>query len=324
MNSTEIPMVSIPLARKAHQLAQQFAAEQTSVDKSKQVYLNTLSVCAVSRYLKRLQVETDLSQGDSWNAGMRLLFDVADLVLPGIGKLECRWVMPGETACVLPPGVTENRIGYLLVQLQESLEQAQLLGFYPAVDGSNPPELIKLQELKSREFFIDYITELEAVRMTRRQQSVIRAKRLNLTNANNPASGQLKAQENNLRRWLQGVAQGWQTFEELFSAPVLSTAYALRKHTTKDTIAIVVALTPITEQKVSVRIQVRSCGEKLLLPKELQLMIIDQSGEIFEQKSMEQDGKLLEAGLFSAQYGERFTVKVILGENNFTEDFVLI
>ncbi|NES00654.1 MAG: DUF1822 family protein, partial [Symploca sp. SIO1B1] len=47
MNSTEIPMVNIPLASKAHQLAEQFAAEQISADKSKQVYLNTLSVYAV-------------------------------------------------------------------------------------------------------------------------------------------------------------------------------------------------------------------------------------------------------------------------------------
>ncbi|NER23998.1 MAG: DUF1822 family protein [Symploca sp. SIO1C2] len=323
MNSTELPMVNIPLASKAHKLAGQFAAEQISADKSKQVYLNTLSVYAVSRYLQRLQVETDLSQGDSWNAGMRLFFDVADLVLPGIGKLECRWVMPGETACALPPDVPEDLIGYLVVQFPKSLAQAQLLGFYPAVAGINPPEQIKLEELKSRDFFIDQITKLEAARI-RRRESVIRAKRINLTNANNPASGQPKVEENNLSQWLKGIAEeGWQTFEEVFSPPVLSTAYAMREDTTKDSSAIVVALTPITEQKVRVWIQLRSCGEKLLLPKDLQLMIIDQSGEIFEQKSMEQDGNCLKAGGFSAQRGERFTVKVILGDNSFTEDFFL-
>ncbi|NES19477.1 MAG: DUF1822 family protein [Symploca sp. SIO3E6] len=323
-------MVNIPLASKAHQLAGQFAAEQISADKSKQVYLNTLSVYAVSRYLKRLQVKTDLSQGDSWNAGMRLFFDVADLVLPGIGKLECRWVKPGDTTCALPPDVTEDLIGYLVVQFKENLEQAQLLGFYPAVAGTNPPELIKLKELKSGEFFIDHITKLEAARIRRRQESVIRAKRINLTNANNLASGQPKVEENNLGQWLKGIAeQGWQTFEEVFSPPVLSTAYTMREDATKDSIVLndsivlVVTLTPITEQKVGVRVQLHSCVEKLLLPKNLQIMIIDQSGKIFKQKPMEQDGKLLEAEVFSAQKGERFTVKVVEGDNIYLEDFFL-
>ncbi|NEQ66829.1 MAG: DUF1822 family protein [Symploca sp. SIO2D2] len=329
MNSTEIPMVNIPLASKAHQLAEQFAAEQISADKYKQVYLNTLSVYAVSRYLKRLQVETDLSQGDSWNAVKRLLFDVADLVLPGIGKLECRWVMPGETACALPEDVPEDLIGYLVVQFPKSLDQAQLLGFYPAVAGINPPEQIQLKELQPREVFIDQITKLEA-QIIRRRESVVRAKRINLTNANHPASGQPKVEENNLSQWLKGfVEQGWETFREAFSTPDLSPAYAMRRNATKDSVVLkesmvlVVALTPITEQKVRVWIELHSCVEKLLLPKNLQLMIIDQSGEIFEQKSMEQDGKLLKAGRFSAQKGERFTVKVVEGDNIHLEDFVL-
>ena len=160
MNSTEI--VNIPLGRLAHKSAWQFATEQANPHKSKRVYLNTLAVYAVNRYLKRLQIETDLSQGDSWNPGMRVLFDVADLVLPDIGKLECCPVLPGETAFTLSPEVTKERIGYVAVQFSESLDQAQLLGFYPAVDANKPPEQINVKDLMPRDVLIDYITEREA------------------------------------------------------------------------------------------------------------------------------------------------------------------
>ncbi|PHM06717.1 DUF1822 family protein, partial [Nostoc sp. 'Peltigera malacea cyanobiont' DB3992] len=78
------------------------------------------AVYAVHSYLKWLNIETALNQGDSWHRGLRAIFDVADLVLPGVGKLECRPVLPDEAAIVLPPIMTQERIGYVAVQFSSN------------------------------------------------------------------------------------------------------------------------------------------------------------------------------------------------------------
>ena len=145
MNSTKTAGLTVPLGSLAHALARPFAAEQITPQKGKKTYLNTLAIYAVHTYLKWLQIETEISQGDSWHPLKRALFDVADLVIPGVGKLECRPVLPGETAFSLPPEVTEDRIGYVAVQFNERLNEVQLLGFVRAVDIYNTKQITILQ-----------------------------------------------------------------------------------------------------------------------------------------------------------------------------------
>lgn len=144
----------IPLGIQAHRLAGQFAAEQTTKEKSKQVYLNTLAVYAVHRYLKWLGIETNLSQSDCWNPILRNRWNVADLVIPDIGKLECRPVLPGETTVSLPPEVTEERIGYLAIQFSDRLDKVQLLGF----TKTPVAEVLEISRLGSFDELIDVIS----------------------------------------------------------------------------------------------------------------------------------------------------------------------
>lgn len=141
MISQAPPLSTVPLRHEAHRLAKQFATEQVTPQKGKQVYLNTLAVYAVHSWLKLLQIETDLGQGDSWHLGKRAFLDVADLVLPGIGRLECRPILPGETIFSLPLEVTDDRIGYVAVRISESLDEARLLGFVRAIDTKSPSNI---------------------------------------------------------------------------------------------------------------------------------------------------------------------------------------
>jgi hypothetical protein len=157
-SSNQKVLLEVPLGIDAHRLARQFAAEQDKPQKSKQVYLNTLAVYAAHRYLQWLQIKTDLNQSDSWHPILRSRLDVADLFISEIGeKLECRPVLPGETAVFLPSEVTENRIGYLAVQFSESLDHVQLLGFTDAVDVAVPPRLLLISELQPLEALLNRI-----------------------------------------------------------------------------------------------------------------------------------------------------------------------
>jgi len=161
MNTAEIPLLTVPLELKAHEMARQLAAVQSTVQKGKRVYLNALAVYAVHSYLKWLQIETDLNYSDSFNPAKTALANVADLVIPGIGSLECRPVLPGDTTIFLPEEVIENRIGYVGVQFSDRLDSVQLLGFAPTLDSSNPPQQIAVAELMPIDTLIEQISRLE-------------------------------------------------------------------------------------------------------------------------------------------------------------------
>lgn len=161
MNTAELPLLTVPLELKAHERARQLAATQSTVQKGKRVYLNALAVYAVHSYLKWLQIETDFNSSDSFNPAKTALANVADLVITGIGSLECRPVLPGETTIFMPDEVIENRIGYVGVQFSDRLDSVQLLGFAPSLDSSNPPQQLAVAELMPIDTLIEQIARLE-------------------------------------------------------------------------------------------------------------------------------------------------------------------
>lgn len=160
-NPTEKPVIVIPLGTVAHQLARQFASEQSTPYKRRQVYLNSLAVCAVNTYLRWLEIESNLMLSDSWHPLARAMFDAADLVLPGFGKLECCSFLPGETACSLTLKKTENRIGYIAVQFLENLSEVNLLGFFPALNSADILDEIQLENFQSLDNLVEYLYRLD-------------------------------------------------------------------------------------------------------------------------------------------------------------------
>jgi hypothetical protein len=153
---------TIHLAQKAFEYAHKFAAQQASAEKARQVYLNTLAVSAVNEFVQEeLGFSTDLQAGDSWNPVVRLVHDVADLVIPDLGILECRPMQPEDRIISLPPEVRENRIVYVAVQFYEQLNKVKLRGFLPAVELGKYPEEIEISQLQPIEELIDYLYRLE-------------------------------------------------------------------------------------------------------------------------------------------------------------------
>jgi hypothetical protein len=168
-NLSNLEPLPMPITQKAMQLARQFSAQQRHPQRREQVYLNTLAVLAVHDYLEILSIETDLTECDSWNPAMRLFTDAADLYIKGLGKIECRPVRnlhqnqakanqnlsdnPPET-CPVPLEAREERIGYIVVEIDEDEKVARLLGFSPTADSG---ELV-LKELHSLD---DFLVNLE-------------------------------------------------------------------------------------------------------------------------------------------------------------------
>jgi Protein of unknown function (DUF1822) len=129
MSKPTLLNVNLPISSLARHTAQQFAEEQVTLHKARRTFLNTLSVWAVHDYLALMDVTTDFNQGDSWNSLMRHCADVADLVVSGMERLECRALFGSAVSCYVPPDAWWERIAYVFVQIHPSYTQATLLGF---------------------------------------------------------------------------------------------------------------------------------------------------------------------------------------------------
>ena len=304
MNTTQSQRLSVPVSQKAHRWAEEFAAEQDTPSKGKQVYLNTLAVYAVHSYLKWLNIETALNQGDSWHRCLRAIFDVADLVLPGVGKLECRPVLPQEAAIILPTEVMQDRIGYIAVQFSQELYSVELLGF--ATEASETLQIANLQSLD---------TLIEAIHQ---QKQLV-----------------------NLRQWLAGIFNpDWQPPELLLAGNFRSRNTATRASITASItpmpnsmsrvkvidllpqIVMLLQLTSTNSEVFDIRLRVYPGDNSIHLPPNLQLILLDEAGNT----SMEAQAKSADDWMqleFSCQHEEKFSVKFVLGERSFTEQFAV-
>lgn len=315
MNSTALPSLTVPLGDTAHQLAQQFAAEQMNPEKGVRVYLNTLAVWAVYCYLKWLKYEPELSTSDSWHSGMRAMFDVADLMLPNLGKIECRPVLPGETAIILPPEVMQNRIGYLAVKFGDratstefvNLQEAQLIGFAPVAANVEPPEELQITELQSLDTLLEYLDQLE---------------------------GALSAVPNqtptHLTSWLQNVFQAsWQTVEQVLiqQTPTLASrlsAVRRAKCIELRTVILVLIITiqPENQERLGIQLQLCAVNPQIVLPFQLRLQVLTAMGEVFREILAKETDTFMQYQ-FSGYLEEQFSIRVTLGDDHWEEAFVV-
>ncbi|KAB8332831.1 DUF1822 family protein [Scytonema tolypothrichoides VB-61278] len=174
--STQQQIISIPIPAKFRETALEFAQEQPTQPKAKQVYVNTLAVLVINSYLEMLEIPTDLEGSYCWNQYGRLMADVADLLLTGVGRLECRAIRTGDTNCHVPPEVWHNRIGYVVVELNKTCTEGKVRGFLP--------------DIKTSEIDIEQLQPLE--RLIESSHLV------------------------HLRQWLEGIYKSqWQSMEEL-------------------------------------------------------------------------------------------------------------
>jgi hypothetical protein len=323
-NKLEDFALPLPITQTARTQAQQFATEQPTPQKAEQVRLNTLAVCVVNDYLQMLGVPTNLEASDSWNCVLRLCADVADLEVTGIGRLECRPYRGSQSTCYVPPEVWSDRIGYVVVEIDESSYEATVVGFTPYVSQ----EELAIAQLQPIDDLIDCLHPSLAPALV-----------------STPAPQRTKV---SLGQWLANAFEaGWEAVETLLapaepdlafsfrSAPDLAIAEpelfdrGIRRAKIIDLgmqlagypVALVVNLQPTTEGKVNILLQVYPTGGAFLPPL-LQLTVLDESGSIFLEAQARSADNYIQLQ-FSGLPGEQFSVKVALGDASVVEDFVI-
>lgn len=292
----------LPITQVALSVADQFAARQPS-PKAAQVRLNTIAVCMVENYLQLMGIATNRSSSDSWNPVMQLSADVADLMIVNVGRLECRPLLPNTQTCHIPPEVWEDRVGYVVVRIDEAQQQANLLGFMPTVNV----EELALSQLQPIESLLDHLDRLLS-----------------------PTATTLTV----LSQWLQGViGTGWQSIESLLNPPQLSPAFRDDNQSTETSmrrgkpialgdyiIALALELSPSADE-TEILLQVHPL-EPPTLPPQLQLTVLDEAGTAFLETQSRQADDYLQLR-FSGSAGERFSIQIVIAQASVIEEFLI-
>jgi hypothetical protein len=203
MDPIQVEEVAVPvfITQEAQQLADQFARQQFNEAKAQQVRRNTLAVCAVNNYLKILGIPSDLSNCDSWNPVMRMITNVADLEVRGLGRIECRPVSFSQqdvaSVCSVPTEVQGDRIAYIFVQIDPEQPEALILGFVEQLES----EILPLSYLRPMSDLPAYLEQW------------------------NPQSQTNHVTQ--LTHWLQGqIEAGWRSLEEIISIEELLSVFS--------------------------------------------------------------------------------------------------
>lgn len=300
--------VSVPLTLKHHQAAEQFRQQQADGRRGKQIYLNTLAVQAVRAYLKCLGIETDLEASHSWDRTFQTLADTADLLVPARGRLECRPVLPDAKTCYVPAEVWNDRVGYIAVQFNADLTEAVLLGFLPQVDA----EEVSLKQFQSLDKCLDFLTDPDGVQLS---------------------------------HWLQHRFEaGWAVVESLLDPQSTELTFSFRRAPdsdpscapdsdpdriwgvktidlmrTGDALALFVGITPKSDGEMDLLVAVEPKVRDRTLPQDLQLLVLDETGAVAMQA--QSLGAPTLKFKFSGETGERFSVRLALGDFAVTEQF---
>ncbi len=293
----------MPLTATTKRIARQFAKEQPTQPKARQVYLNTLAVSTVNNYLQILGIDTDLTASGSWNPFVRLAADVADLWLTGLGSLECRLVEPGALTCHIPKEVSFDRIGYVIAQLDHQRENATLLGFSQTLT-MDADELI-LSQLRPLQELPVYLHQCRPVV--------------------------------NFSRWFQGVFEtGWRKVEPLFEQDRPELRFEFRKQPADvverskqvelgvdgETVVLMAAITPDSDLEMHLMVQVNPDPGEIYLPPNLHLFLLDEEGNVLKEAKAQDNNQTIQF-VFRGELGDRFSLKIALQDFSVIEDFVV-
>lgn len=318
MKSPSEPL-TISLSSSAHCLAEQFWRQQSNPQQAKQVYLNTLAVSAVDFYLRCMEIETDWQASQSQNPVMQSLMNVADLEVKHCGKLECRPVLPETEVVYIPPEVWSDRIGYVAVQLDPSLQTAMLLGFTKTVTTDE----LSLTQLQSLGDLLEHLSQIRQPVHTKRPDVLV-------------------WQQVNLSQWFRSHFEaGWQSLESLLGIDQANLAFGLRSASKLDEasveraklidlglelgsqpVALLVAVVQQVDQEVGILVQVHPIGRDHL-PSHLRLTLLSESEETLQDVQSRSQDDYIQLKGFQGLSGERFIIQVAFEDACVRETFVI-
>ncbi|MEM9814806.1 MAG: DUF1822 family protein [Cyanobacteria bacterium P01_D01_bin.6] len=349
--------ISIPLTRVDRSKASDFANQQLNPSLVDKTYLNTLAILATQRYFQMINIESDLSDGYSWNIANRLIGDVSDLFIPECNmRLECRPISSGSKTCWIPRELWTDRIGYVAVEIDAERSKATLLGFFSTAFSEEMP----LSNLQSLDELIDTIESESNPSLNRllgwlngvvdNQWNVLGAyQKGGIAFAGiKKEVEQLYASQMGKNRSERGVPASMSSGDALAHLIRSTDDEGIRRkaidlltqlkpdhhifdairekdlsvHIDNHSAALRIIFIPRTDSRYSVLVRVYATGSQRFLPKGLRLIVLDEEGnERFSYPAGSNDD-WIECPLILDE-GDHFSIRVALGKSGITEPFVI-
>ncbi|MDB9434003.1 DUF1822 family protein [Microcystis aeruginosa] len=292
---------TVPLSGADFKLAQKFSCEQKDADKSKQVFLNTLAVLAVNFYCQCLKVETNLKESTIGHYNRRILMDSADLKIDVLGKLECRPVLPNENICYVPSEVWSDRVGYVVVEIDEEAKKAILFGFVEQIKTNELP----LAQLPDIDNLVDLLL------LAKNQQFRESLKRSFDKNWNEDESA--KILKDKQKKLVRRDSPALPTIDKSITSPLYKAKYITLRG---QKFILSVEITPTKEGKFQLLVEVESSKK---IPSDLNLKLLSLSDQTLKANPTKGDHYIsLE---YTLQLGESFQIQVKRAEESHTEQF---
>ncbi|GCL54813.1 hypothetical protein NIES3806_21560 [Microcystis aeruginosa NIES-3806] len=289
---------TVPLSGADFKLAQKFSCEQKDADKSKQVFLNTLAVLAVNFYCQCLKVETNLEESTIGHYNRRILMDSADLKIDVLGKLECRPVLPNENICYVPSEVWSDRVGYVVVEIDEEAKKAILFGFVEQIETNELP-LAQLPDIDNL---------LDLLLLAKNKQFL---ERTFAKNWNEDESAEILKDKQ--KKLVRRDSPALPTIDKSITSPLYRAKYITL---IRRTFILLVRITPTKEGKFQLLVEVESSKK---IPSDLNLKLLSLSDQTLKANPTKGDHYI--SLKYTLQLGESFQIQVKRGEEIHTEQF---
>ena len=325
MNTWEISdnlTFTVNLKLTHRELAKQLSEQKLTPVKAKQFYYNILAVCAVKDYLEVLGYETNWDNSDFNNPVMTTFADVADLEVKNHGKLECRAVFSDENIPI-PEDAWSNRIGYMFVHIDESLREAEILGFTSSVEETEG--VISLSKLRSLEDFPEYLSQKEQLVIVK--QNV----------GKSIQEGIVK-----LGKWLEEtkeyIEKEWQNAEELLKRQPQNISYMtrnssetinkaklidLKMNLASHPVMLLMTVTPKSQDKLKIRARLCPISGENHLPLGIKLEILSELDKVLKEVKADKRDYFVQLPEFTGESGDKFKLRITLKDASLTEEFMV-
>jgi hypothetical protein len=314
MNSNKLAF-TIPISGEMINIADKLSQEKRNEQKTREVYLNTLALLVVEFFCQCMEIETEFSKSYGLDNVVLSLMNTASIFIKDKGLLECRPVLPKEEFCEIPPEILSERIGYMVVEIDEIDRQARILGFVESVRNEKLP----LTKLSSLQDFLVYLQKLQKVESPI-NESIVK-----------------------LSKWFEGLLDsGWQS--ELAIARDIPNLLAVTKDISpvnvtdkeevggariihlmhlSEPVLLILRQTRLSPDEIEIILRLYPASESIFLLDGIKMTLLDDKDNPIRQLEKQAKGSNWLQLRFKGNVGDEFSLKISFREDSVITKFII-
>jgi hypothetical protein len=241
--------------------------------------------------------------------------NTASIFIKDKGLLECRPVLPKEEFCEIPPEILSERIGYMVVEIDEIDRQARILGFVESVRNEKLP----LTKLSSLQDFLVYLQKLQKVESPI-NESIVK-----------------------LSKWFEGLLDsGWQS--ELAIARDIPNLLAVTKDISpvnvtdkeevggariihlmhlSEPVLLILRQTRLSPDEIEIILRLYPASESIFLLDGIKMTLLDDKDNPIRQLEKQAKGSNWLQLRFKGNVGDEFSLKISFREDSVITKFII-